>query len=86
MKLTKQEWEKYNKTPIKEKVDKIYEWLYSLDEEFWEYVSNQSNKEINKIINDINEYNEKVDTRCVFGAWVVIGILLMLWIYIFFLK
>jgi uncharacterized FlaG/YvyC family protein len=68
MKLTKEQWTKLEKMPIKERVERLEELVYVLQED----VKHIYDKEFEKVLDDINDES---DTKCI---WTIcIGMILL---------
>lgn len=63
MKLTKEQWTKLEKMPIKERVERLEELVYVLQED----VKHIYDKEFEKVLDDINDesYTKAVWTICI---------------------
>ena len=60
MKLTKEQWTKLEKMPIKERVERLEELVYVLQED----VKHIYDKEFEKVLDDINDES---DTKCLWA-------------------
>lgn len=72
MKLTKEQWTKLEKMPIKERVERLEELVYVLQED----VKHIYDKEFEKVLDDINDES---DTKCL---WAICIAMILIWVFV----